>query len=228
MVDRAYGSDINGSTIKPSKCYGNTPTDKIEIQQKTTEFYTQNRYKDAFKSYIALLTREFGGFKKIILETGNELGESARYNGVILDLNNENKNKDEEFQFSAAQNQRLIDLNLWTREIALFIKNQYKSRDKKAGLPLVQPHLLMDGSFGVDLGVINNPELIGSLADDNIDIVSNHYYQYWGVKQLYQYDTDKIRFYGATVQKTVASTKPYFVGEFLCNYQCDDKFLTEF
>ncbi len=222
MVDCAYGTDINNN---PIQCNGNIPAGKVDIQGNITAFYTQERYKNAFKSYIALLTREFGGFKNIIWETGNELGESARYNGVILDFAN-NPSKDEEYHFSAAQNQRLIDLNLWTREMAKFIKSQYK-KDKN-GHPYHQPHLLMDGSFGVDLGVINNPELTGSLADNNIDIVSNHYYQNWGMKTLYQYDTDKIRLYGATTQQSTTATKPYFVGEFMCSFQCDDKFLTEF
>ncbi|WP_299496824.1 hypothetical protein [uncultured Shewanella sp.] len=218
MVDESYGSDINGDPIKLSRCYGHSKAENKQIrtenQRKITAFYTQERYRNAFKSYVKLLTREFGEYKNIIWETGNELGESARYNGNLL------ANKTEEEGFSTEQKQRLIDLNLWTRHIAKFIKNQYvKNKNNPTPPP---PHLLMDGSYGVDLGVIDNPELTGSLADNNIDIVSNHYYQNWGMNTLYKLDTDKIKLQSPQDQK------PYFVGEFMCSYQCDDAFLTEF
>lgn len=218
MVDESYGSNINGDPIKLSRCYGKSDAEKIQIkaenQSKITAFYTQERYRNAFKSYFKLLTREFGQYKNIIWETGNELGESARYNGNLL------ANKTEEAGFTAEQKQRLIDLNLWTRNIAKFIKSQYvKSKDNPTP---PQAHLLMDGSYGVDLGVIDNPELAGSLADENIDIVSNHYYQNWGMNTLYALDTGKIKLQAPQEQK------PYFVGEFMCSYRCDDAFLTKF
>ncbi|WP_298769768.1 cellulase family glycosylhydrolase [uncultured Shewanella sp.] len=184
-----------------NRCYINHKPNLDKAKVK--QFLTNEKYISAYKSYVLALISELGQFKNIIWETGNELGAEARYNTNVV------WRKAEEADFTAEQKALSINLDSWTKNIAAFIKKHDPN------------HLLMDGRFGVSKQ---------SILDDNIDILSNHYYQFWGMDRLYEYDLNKI---SAVVNEEInkgreAYKKPYFAGEFLCDGACTYDFMDRF
>ncbi|WP_299494985.1 cellulase family glycosylhydrolase [uncultured Shewanella sp.] len=193
MVDAEYGDTDN-----KSPCYINGKPNLDT--KKVAQFFTQDKYINAYKSYVLALTQELKEYQNIIWETGNELGAEVRYNQIILNgidsktliLNDETTASLVTLKASTLWK----NLDSWTQNIAAFIKENDPS------------HLLMDGRFGVSEASIDDP---------NIDILSNHYYQFWGMATLYEYDLAKIN-----------HKKPYFAGEFLCFAACTYDFMDRF
>lgn len=221
MIDKSYGKTPSKGSVNKTHCYpsgtnNNIPDNKGSAnldQKKISLFYTNNRYISVYKNYFEMLNALLGHHNNILWETGNELGQRVRYNHNIP------FNKTETNAFSKAECDRLVELNSWSKNVAKFIK-QVSSGSPKP--------LLIDGSYGVNLGV-NQPCIgtkgqinitSGNLDDPNIDIVSNHYYQLGYMDTLYHYDTKKISQYH--------TQKPYFVGEFMCGLDCNEAFFKAF